>query len=282
MFPFDNLMLECFVAVAEKGSVTKAASRVFRTQSAVSQQITKLEKFVGKLLFHRDKKFTLTAEGEIFYHYAQKILALQQECVSRFKEPELQGKVRFGIPEDFATILLAEILAEFVHKHPHVLLNVECDLTLNLLERFKKNEFDMVLLKMSKPEDFPHGVDIFSEKLEWVGNQGFLTNLEKNKTIPLVLSPQPCVYYSRAITALEASEIKWRIVFISTSYASKLAAVKAGLGITILPRRMIPNYLTILNHPLLPLLDDTHISLLKKEKESSLLLSLEKFILKKL
>lgn len=282
MLSFDNLMLECFVAIAEKGSVTKAASRVFRTQSAVSQQIGKLEKFLGKPLFYRDKKFTLTTDGEIFYSYAQRILALQQECVSRFKQPELQGQVRFGIPEDFATILLAEILAEFVHKHPHVLLHVECDLTLNLLDRFKKNEFDMVLLKMSKPEDFPNGVDVFSEKLEWVGNQTFVTSLEAHKVVPLVLSPQPCVYYSRAITTLEAAQIKWQIAFTSTSYASKLAAVKAGLGITILPRRMIPNYLTVLHHPLLPSLDDTHISLLKNEKESPLLLSLEQFILRKL
>lgn len=282
MIAFDNLMLECFVAIAEKGSVTKAAERVFRTQSAVSQQIGKLEKFLGTALFHRDKKFTLTSEGEIFYGYAQKILALQRECLSRFKQPELHGKVRFGIPEDFATILLAEILAEFVHKHPHVLLNVECDLTLNLLERFKKNEFDMVLLKMSKPEDFPHGVDVFSEKLEWVGAQNGQMNLAERKVVPLVLSPQPCVYYSRAITTLEAAGIKWQIVFTSTSYASKLAAVKAGLGLTILPKRMIPSYLKVIDDPFLPSLDDTHISLLKNQKESPLLLSLEEFILKRL
>ncbi len=282
MISFDTLMLECFVTIAEKGSVTKAATSVFRTQSAVSQQISKLEKLVGKPLFKRDKKFALTEDGEIFYSYAKRILSLQQECISRFKHPELQGRVRVGIPEDFATILLAEILAEFVHKHPDVLLNVECDLTLNLLERFKKNEFDMVLLKMSKPEDFPNGVDVFSEKLEWVGHHSFLSELKNDATIPLVLSPQPCVYYSRAITTLEAASLKWQIVFMSASYTSKLAAVKAGLGITILPRRMIPNYLTILEHSWLPSLDDTHISLLKKEKESALLLSLERFILKKL
>ncbi|MBX9742840.1 MAG: LysR family transcriptional regulator [Chthoniobacterales bacterium] len=279
---FDPLNLECFLAVVETGSVTKAAQRVFRTQSAVSQQIGKLEKALGKPLFHRGKKFSLTTEGEIFYSYAQKILNLHQECVSRFKEPELKGKIRFGIPEDFATILLAEVLAEFAHSHPHVLLNVECDLTLHLLDRFKKNEFDMVLLKMSRPEDFPNSVDIWSEKLEWVGNPHIQVMLEEKKILPLVLSPQPCVYYSRAITTLEAAQIKWQIVFSSSSYASKLAAVKAGLGITVLPKRMIPNYLTVLNLSSLPSLDDTHISLLKREKDNPLLSCLESFILKKL
>lgn len=279
---FDLLTLECFLAIIETGSVTKAAQRVFRTQSAVSQQIGKLERSLGKSLFHRGKKFSLTTEGEIFCSYAQKILSLYEECLSRFKEPELKGKVRFGIPEDFASILLAEVLAEFAHSHPHVLLHVECDLTLNLLERFKKNEFDMVLLKMSAPEDFPNGVDIWSEKLEWVGAPHIQAKLEEKKALPLVLSPQPCVYYSRAITTLEAAQIKWQIVFSSTSYASKLAAVKAGLGITVLPKRMIPNYLTVLHLSSLPPLDDTHISLLKREKENPLLSCLENFILKKL
>lgn len=105
---------------------------------------------------------------------------------------------------------LSEVLSEYASLHPRILLNVECDLTLNLFERFKKKEFDLVLVKMSRPEDFPNGMNVWTEALEWVGNED-LFELEK-QSVPLVLSPRPCVYRARAIHALEKQNRKWRIV----------------------------------------------------------------------
>ena len=57
---FDALTLECFIAVAETGSFTRAAHKVHRTQSAVSQQITKLEMQIGKPLLLRTRHFSIT------------------------------------------------------------------------------------------------------------------------------------------------------------------------------------------------------------------------------
>ena len=98
----DTITLQCFIAVAETGSFTKAAERVGRTQSAISQQMTKLEHLLGKPLLTRGKTFALTPEGDIFLGYARQIFALHREAMDRFKEPELEGEVRFGLPENFA------------------------------------------------------------------------------------------------------------------------------------------------------------------------------------
>lgn len=275
----DMIALQCFIAIAETGSVTKAALRIGRTQSAVSQQVAKLEKQLGKTLFVRSKTFMLTHDGEIFLGYARQLVALQREAIDRFKEPELKGEVRFGMPEDFASVYLSDVLVDFSRLHPRVFVNIECDLTLNLFERFKRKEFDLVLVKMSRPEDFPNGVDVYSEKLEWVSHKNII---EEQEQLPLVLAPQPCVYRARAIKALEDACIKWRLVFSSPSYAGTIAAVKAGLGVTVLPRTMIPKDLCIVNHPMLPPLDDTHICLLKHDLENQALLSFEEFVLAKL
>lgn len=156
----DTVTLQCFIAVAETGSFTKAAERVGRTQSAISQQITKVENMLNKPILIRGKSFALTNEGEIFLSYARQIFALHREVMDRFREPELEGELRFGLPENFASVYLAEVLADFSRIHPRVLLNIECDLTLNLFEKFKKKEFDIVLVKMNRPEDFPNGVEI--------------------------------------------------------------------------------------------------------------------------
>jgi DNA-binding transcriptional LysR family regulator len=199
--------------------------------------------------------------------------------MDRFREPELEGEVRFGLPEDFASVFLADVLAEFVRIHPRILLNVECDLTLNLLESFKRGEFDLVLVKVSRPEDFPNGHDVWSEPLDWVGDSGLL---EADKPVPLVLSPQPCVYRAGAVEALEAAGHPWRLAFSSPSYAGMIAAVQAGMGVTVLPRNMIPRGCAAIADAGLPELSDTHVSLLKHNSHSPAVTSLERFVLEKL
>lgn len=275
----DTVTLQCFLAVAETGSFTKASKMVGRTQSAVSQQMAKLENLLGKPLFNRGKIFSLTPEGEIFHGYAKQIFALHREAMDRFKEPELEGEVRFGIPEDFASVFLSDVLVDFARLHPRVLLNIKCDLTVNLFERFKDNQFDLVLVKMSRSEDFPNGQEVWTEPLEWVGDKALIEN---EKPIPLVLSPQPCVYRARAIETLEQAGQKWRLVFSSPSFASKIAAVKAGMGITILPRTIIPKELDTIKSKELPTLHDTHVSLLKHNQDNIAINSFEEFVVKKL
>lgn len=277
---FDSLTLECFLAVTETGSFTRAAERVSRTQSAVSQQINKLESIIGKPVFYRGKNLSLTPEGSILLGYSKKIVKLNRDALDRFKSPELQGEVRFGLPEDFASVFLSEVLAEYAALHPRIMLHIECDLTLNLFERFKNKDFDLVLLKMSKPEDFTNGIDVWSEQLEWVGNQ-YLFDINNDDPVPLVLSPEPCVYHTRAINYLEDINKPWRIVFSSHSYAGRVAAVKAGMGLTVLPRNMIPEDLDIIKINSKKL-SDTHISLLKHDNNDVTINSFEKFVAAKL
>lgn len=275
----DTLALHCLIAAAETGSFTKSAQRIGRTQSAVSQQIAKLEQTLGVPLFVRGRTLTLTDEGEVFLNYARQIFALQREALDRFRVPELEGEVRFGLPEDFASVFLSGVLADFARTHPRIHLNIECELTLNLFKRFKNKEFDIVLVKMSRPEDFPNGQEVWTEPLEWIGDESLI---QPGKPVPLVLSPQPCVYRAAATKALEMSGIRWRLIFSSSSYAGQTAAVKAGMGISVLPRLMVPKELPILAADLLPKLEDTHVSLLKHQHTNAAINSLGDFVLKQL
>lgn len=283
----DQISLKSFIVAADTKNFTKTSQIVNRSQSAVSQQIARLEEFVDKELFIREKDMELTSDGEIFLSYAKQIFKLQQELIDRFKSPEIEGEVKFGVPEDFATAVLSDVLVNFARIHPRISLQVECDLTLNLYEKFQNNQFDLVLLKMSRPQDFPSGVEIWSEKLQWVGDEKLIARnscgqIDKSQTIPLVLSPQPCVYAKKAIDALECTGLKWKIAFKSESYASKIAAVKAGLGVTVFPRNMVGKDLPIISDDKIAKLDDTHLSLLKRNEDSAAINSFEEFALKKL
>ena len=239
----DTITLQCFLAVSDTGSFTKAADKVGRTQSAISQQIAKLEHLLGKTLFHRGREFSLTHDGEVFLHYARQMYRLHRQSIDHFNAPELQGEIRLGLPEDFASVMLSEVLVDFARVHPRVLLNVECDLTLNLLKNYKKGQYDLVLVKSAVPKELTHACTQWSEPVKWIAKTERLPVMNEHSVIPLVLSPKPCVYRENAIQALERAGIAWRLAYSSPSYAGKMAAVDAGLGISIIHHAMIPTYL---------------------------------------
>jgi DNA-binding transcriptional LysR family regulator len=190
------------------------------------------------------------------------MMLLHWEAYSRLKEPDVEGEIRLGTPEDFATHYLPSVLASFRQHHPRVLLSVACDLTMNLISGFHRGEFDIILVKRD-PASITGGIQVWREPLVWVGSDSYTVEQEP---LSLVLSPQPCIYRARALAALDQAKKPWHVSYTSPSLAGTTAAVKAGLGISVLPANMLPNGI----HPIgmearLPQLVDSEIALLKQE-----------------
>jgi len=165
----DLDLLRAFVAVARAGSFTRAGDTLFRSQSAISLQIRKLEQILGERLFRRTaRSVTLTPAGERLMSYAERMLSLHDEALSAFREAEVSGLVRLGTPEDFATAHLPGVLARFAEAHPGLQLEVTCDLTLNLMELFHAGRLDVALVKR-EPSAAVEGQRVWSEPLVWVG-----------------------------------------------------------------------------------------------------------------
>ena len=129
-------LLRTFAAIADCGSFSRAADIVGRTQSAVSMQVKRLEELIEKPLLKRDSRnIKLTAEGLTLLNYTRKILKLNEEALSVLKQPELSGWVSIGLPDDYATRFLPEILASFSRTHPKVQVQVTCEPSHQLLSR---------------------------------------------------------------------------------------------------------------------------------------------------
>lgn len=256
----DVDLLRTFVTIAQAGNFTRAAERLLRQQSTISLQIKRLEDALGQRLLDRSpRSVSLTPEGEAVLSYAQKILDLNDEVVSMVLEPQMQGNVRLGMPEDFATHHMSGILSRFVQAYPSVALEVTCDLTLNLLAGFRSGSFDIVLVKREQSAG-AQGLRVWREPLVWVsGHHDFVAS---NGPLPLVVSPEPCVYRKRAIDALNRARKRWRIAYTCASLAGTLSAVRAGLGVAVLPREMVPHGLHVTDGPPLPDLKDTEIALM--------------------
>lgn len=141
--------------------------------------------------------------------------------------------------EGVASADLPLVLADFAISHPKVRLHVRCDLTLHLVEQFEAGAFDMILIKQDPERIMPGAKLLRQEQLCWVGARK-LANLAPAPLVPLVLAPAPCVYCARAIEALSAAGLGADVVYASPSEAGQVAAVRAGLGIGVLPRSRVP------------------------------------------
>lgn len=243
--PFDLDLLRSFITIVESGGFTRAAERLGRTQSTVSLQIKRLEEGLGRRLFHREgRSFEVTPEGEQLLIYARRLLNLAGEACAVLMEPAVEGSVRLGTPEDFATTHLSEILFRFARAHPQVALEVRCDFTANLLDGFARGDLDLVLCKRDA-QGGGDGQRVWREPLVWAASPRLLHLA--GQPLPLVLAPAPDFYRHRALEMLEKAGLPWRIVYSSPSLASLQAAVNAGLGIAILSRDMLGSGLQVVD-----------------------------------
>lgn len=257
----DLALLRTVLALAETGSFTRTAARVLRTRSAVSAQIRRLEALPGSPLFARTtRRVLLTPAGERLLPHARAVVEAAGALVAAFRDGEVVGDVRLGCPEDVAGTDLPAILAEFARAHPRVRLHVGCDLTLHLVERFEAGAFDLVVIKQDPQAVLPGARLLRHEPLAWVAARALPAPLPGAR-LPLVLAPAPCVYRARAIAAAAAAGLAPDVVYASPSEAGQVAAVRAGLGATVLPRRRVPAGLAVLG-PGWPPLPEAAICLL--------------------
>ena len=262
MRTLDLDLLRCFVTIAEVGSFTAAGERLGRTQSTVSLQVKRLEELLDRRVFDRTpRSLELTDDGKLLLGPARQLLRLNDATIAQIFEPDIAGRVRIGVPEDFATAHLPTVLSAFASAHPLVELEMTCDLTLNLLDRFHEGAFDFVLVKR-EPTAPLEGTRVWREPLVWVARDE--KAVADMNVVPLVVSPQPCVYRKRAADALDAVGREWRVAYTSTSLAGSLSAVAEGLGVAVLPREMVPPHLSaIAGSDDLPPLYDTEIALIE-------------------
>jgi DNA-binding transcriptional LysR family regulator len=228
----DIDLLRSFAAVADTGSFTAAAELVARTQSAVSVQVKRLEESVGRRVFERtSRSLALTPAGEVLLGYARRILALNDESVRRITEPPVAGEIRLGITEYFVPNELPAILARFAAIHPEVRLEVRMGHSRDMRAALSRGELDVAIVRLAPRE---RERAIWTEPQVWAAPEGF--DAARGTVLPLALLSAPCVLREHAIESLRRLKRPCKVVFTGSSVASVQAAVRAGLGVTILPR----------------------------------------------
>ena len=229
----DPALLRAFVAVKEAGGFTRAAQRLHLTQSAVSHQIRRLEEQVGRpLLCRTTRSLTLTEDGNDFLRYAEQILSSLDALNQRFRPSSVSGFVRFGVPETFMGERLLPLLSQFAREFPAVRLDVSINTYPDLRAMIAADELDLavVLSTFEKPDE----TILRQVHFVWVAAETF--ELPPNASLPLAFSPDPCVNRQMGAAALESTSIEWHVAFTSPNQQGIRAAVRAGLGVSVLTR----------------------------------------------
>jgi DNA-binding transcriptional LysR family regulator len=265
----DMDVLRTLVTAETLGGFNRAAAQIGRSQSAVSQQLRKLEEQVGEPLFRKQgRRAALTDAGEILVRYARRILDLNDEALAAVRGAALEGLVRFGVPGDLAETWLPAALGRFKRAHPGTRVEVAVDRNLALLERLDQGELDLVLaLGNGKRRD---AWRVASLPMSWIGPASDEPVWADGDPVPLALVQSPCFFRKAGLDALDKAGIPWRVAFTSPSLSGLWAAVGAGLGVTVRTAAGLPPSLALLERRSgLPRLPSTELCLHDADRELS-------------
>tara|TARA_B100001964_G_scaffold44176_1_gene49188 strand:- start:162 stop:1163 length:1002 start_codon:yes stop_codon:yes gene_type:complete len=261
----DIDLLETFVAIAEAGSFTHAGERLNRTQPTISMQLKRLEERIGNSLFKRSgRRIELTSDGEALLAYAYRIINLSDEAKQNVSNPGLEGLIKVGLPEWFATDQLQGLLCRFVRAHPSVKLQMHVTDSATLRPMLERGDLDIALAILDKEADPPPRV--WREPLYWVCGDEF-TNISA-ASVALALFVSPCPFREHAAEALESIGRNWEEVFTSTSVAAIRVALLSGIGVSVFPSGAVTAGMRVLTpNEGFPDLPPTELSIYTAEKD---------------
>jgi DNA-binding transcriptional LysR family regulator len=234
--PLDLELLRTFVAIVDQQSFALAAEHVHRTQSAVTQQMARLEEQLGVALFEKvGRSKQLTKHGVRLLEHARRLLAMNDEALESLAASDLRGPLRIGSLYDATEFLLPPLLARFSQLYPNVQIEVHPERTIHLMQALKRGDVEIAILAMPEGEVDPAHPSkrLRTSPMVWLAAADYVH--DSSQPVSLVVPDEPSRFRATAIAALDAHQIPWRIRHVSTSLAfgSLRAALRAGLGITV-------------------------------------------------
>ena len=249
--PLNLTHLRSLVAVVDRKSFTRAAQVLHLSQSTVSQHIRLLERRVGtELLVREQSGVKLTPRGGEFVDRARGLLAEHDELVGDFTGagtwPGPRGRLRLSIgsTEYAADQVLPQLLGAFRRTFGGYDLSFVLQRSAALVDSVRRGDLDLAVILATTP-DAP-GTRVGAMRLRWMADElGVDEILDVARTgrypaagygtLPLVALEEPCAIRARAFDLLGAAGIGASVVAQSATLAGVLSAVRARLGLALLP-----------------------------------------------
>lgn len=229
-------LLRSFVAVADLGSISAASRRVGRTQSAVSLQMDRLAEALGfPLLERKGRGVILTPKGEAFLDDARRLLDLNDQVLTQHVHGAFAQPLRLGFVQDVGERALERIFSRLATGFPQAPVTVRVCSTTTIVDQLRAEELDLGV-GFRAETDLPSKL-ILREPMLWIASRHL--RIDRDDPVPLVLFEHPCICRSAALAALSAIGRSFRVAFTSPSLPGLMAAVGAGMGVTVRSSRSL-------------------------------------------
>ncbi|MGN6667561.1 MAG: LysR family transcriptional regulator [Trinickia sp.] len=242
---FDMDALRAMAVGVELGGFSHAAARLHRSPSAVSMQLRKLESQAGQRLFKRHGRgLALTDAGNVLLLYARRVLALNDELGHALGAVDTRAAVRVGIAQDFADVILQDLLTRYADARPGAQVEVKAGRNFELAADVASGKLDAAV-SFAVPET-SDGARIGTIPAVWLGCLPMLRRAGTGSTVPLTVFDGPCLFRDLAIDSLSRAGIAWRLAMTTPSLASLWCGTRAGLGVTVRTALAVPKRLSVL------------------------------------
>jgi LysR family transcriptional regulator, regulator for metE and metH len=242
--PLEIRHLRLMVAIVEEGGLTRAASRLNLTQSALSHQLKQIEESLGVTLFTRVKKrLVLTDAGEEVVQRARRILAdiADLETDLRERASGRRGKLRLATECYTCYEWLPPLLKRFYRRHPNVDVEIVADATADPLSALRRGEIDLAILSSSVTATDVETFELFSDELLLVvapthrlAGRSHVTAKDFTSEHLLTYSPpSENFFYTQYLARSSAPPQNITVIKLTEAI---LSMVRAGLGVTVAAR----------------------------------------------
>lgn len=233
---FDIVLLRSFVAVAETRSFTSAGAELRMSQSAVSKHVRALEFSANAVLLDRDsREVSITEAGDAMLTFARRILATHDDATAYFSGRQPGSRLRIGAEPLVAITALPEMLRGFRQNFPDVTIDIRTGEGEELVAQVRSGQLDVVLVQQSSS---PSARTVVRQRLAWVAHPEL--QLDERAPIPFVVIHGVYPSTMWVFRLLEDEDRSWLITCTAEDWAGVHAALCAGLGVAVLPERLIP------------------------------------------
>jgi LysR family tcuABC transcriptional regulator len=235
--------LRYFVKVIELGSMSRAAMELGLVQSALSQQITRLESELSTRLLQRSSKGTIPTEAGIaFFHEAQLTLRHAEQAIQAAQKARLSGAVSIGLSPTIASVLGLPLISAMSERYPDVHLHMVSALSGHISSLLNARQLDLAILFDSEGARRWSVMPLLEEKLFLIQSKQkpvctpaaakALVHLEG---VPLIMPSGSHGLRNTLVTAATQSGVKLDIAIEVDGLPLLMEAVKMGMGATVQP-----------------------------------------------
>ena len=243
--------LSYFVEIVKQCSFTKAADKLFVSQSTLSKSIRTLEEeFQVELINRSAKEFALTQEGHIFHEYAERILNFYQEQTQELFQRlnSASGTLRLGVPPTSGTIYFYSVLNKFQKKSPGIDLQIEEITSKHIQDQVLSGKLDMGAIIEPFYDIRLHKQPVFKSEAVLLVPVGHpladreSVTFEEIKEESIIMISQDYMYHDVVVQKFKEAGITPKIVFESYQWEWIYEMVADGQGVSILPKPLVEKF----------------------------------------